>query len=170
MRVSVFVGVSIDGFLARADGALDFLAPFEGEEHGYHEHMRSIDALVVGRATYDTVLGFDAWPYDGKRVVVLTHRSIVPRHGETTHEGPLAPLVARLARDGVRAVYLDGGVAIRQGLEEDLVDDMTVSTVPVLIGAGRPLFGGRAQTTTWTLAFARAYPSGLVQARYERRR
>jgi dihydrofolate reductase len=124
---------------------------------------------VVGRSTYDTVLGFDTWPWDGKRVVVLTHRPLDARHGETTHEGALAPLIARLGAEGVRGVYLDGGVAIRQGLDEDLIDDMTISTVPVMIGAGRRLFGGPPQTKTWTLVSVQRYPSGLVQARYERR-
>ena len=170
MRVSVFVGVSIDGFIAREDGSLDYLAPFEGEDHGYAEFMQTIDALVVGRGTYDTALGFDAWPYGGKRVVVLTHRPLEPRHGETTYAGTLAPLVAGLAADGVRRVYLDGGVAIRQALDEDVIDDMTISTVPVVIGAGRRLFGGRPQTRTWALAATRSWPSGLVQARYERTR
>jgi dihydrofolate reductase len=168
MKISVFVGVSIDGFIAHVDGSLDFLMPFEGDDNGYGEHMRSIDALVVGRATYETVLGFPDWPWAGKRVVVLTHRPIDARHGETTHEGALAPLAARLAAEGVRRVYLDGGVAIRQGLDEDLVDDMTISTVPRTIGAGRPLFGGTARTLAWKLASVRSLPSGLVQARYER--
>ncbi|HKA89818.1 MAG TPA: dihydrofolate reductase family protein [Haliangiales bacterium] len=170
MRISVFVGVSIDGFIARQDGGLDFLTPFEGEDHGYEEYMRSVDALVVGRATHETVLGFESWPWTGKRVVVLTHRPLDARHGETTHAGALAPLAARLAAEGCRRVYLDGGVAIRQGLDEDLVDDMTISTVPITIGAGRPLFGGAPRTTAWTLTSVRGYPSGLVQARYERAR
>jgi dihydrofolate reductase len=170
MRVSVFVGVSIDGFIAEEDGGLGFLKPFEGEAHGYEEFFESIDALVVGRATYETVLGFGAWPWEGRRVVVLTHRPIEARHGESTHEGPLGPLFARLAAEGVGHVYLDGGVAIRQGLEEDLVDDMTISIVPVTIGAGRLLFGGRAKTTAWSLLGVRQFPSGLVQVRYQRRR
>ena len=168
MRVSVFVGVSIDGFLARADGSFDFLKPFEGEEHGYEEFMRSVDALVIGRATYDTVLAFDHWPYRGKRVIVLTHRPIDARQGETAYAGALAPLLEKLAADGVRRVYLDGGIAVRQGLDEDIVDDMTISTVPVTIGAGRPLFGGAPCTNAWRLTSLREYPSGLAQARYER--
>ncbi len=168
MRVSVFVGASIDGFIAEEDGGLDFLKPFEGEEHGFDEFFRTIDALVIGRATYETVLGFDAWPYKGKRVVVLTHRPIEATHGETTHSGPLAPLMAGLTADGICRVYLDGGVAIRQGLEEDLIDDMTISFVPVTLGAGRPLFGGKAQKMHWTLTSVRNNPSGLVQLSYER--
>jgi len=171
MRISVFVGLSLDGYLAREDGGLDYLTPFGAEDHGYDDFMRSVDALVVGRATYDTVLGFDDWPYAGKRVVVLTHRPIAPRHGETTYAGALAPLAARLAAEGVQHVYLDGGVAIRQGLDEDLIDDMTISTVPVTIGAGRRLFGAApSQTKTWSLVSVRDYPDGLVQMRHDRRR
>lgn len=171
MRVSVFVGVSIDGFLARPDGSFDFLDPFGGEEHGFDEFFRSVDALVIGRETYETVLGFGgAWPYKGKRVVVLTHRPLEPRHGETTYAGELAPLFARLAAGGAGRVYLDGGIAIRQGLDEDLIDDMTISTVPRTIGAGRPLFGGNPCTTAWELISTNSYPNGLVQVRYERSR
>jgi dihydrofolate reductase len=169
MRVSVFVGVSIDGFIAEEDGGLEFLKPFEGEEHGYEEFFKSIDALVVGRLTYETVLGF-VWPWEGRRVVVLTHRPIQARHGETKYQGALAPLFKRLEADGIGHVYLDGGMAIRQGLEEDLVDDMTISIVPVTIGAGRPLFGGRLHTTAWSMTDMRQFPSGLVQVRYQRRR
>ena len=168
MQVSVFVGASIDGFIAEEDGGLEFLKPFEGEEHGFDEFYRTIDALVMGRLTYETVLGFGVWPYKGKRVIVLTHRPIDARHGETTHAGALAPLFAKLAAEGVRHIYLDGGMAIRQGLEEDLVDDMTISFVPVTLGAGRPLFGGRAHKTAWTQAAVRTYPKGLVQVGYER--
>lgn len=170
MRISVFVGVTIDGFLAREDGSYDFLRPYEGDEHGYTEFIKTVDALVVGRETYETVLGFEAWPWKGKRVIVLTHRPIDARHGETTHSGALAPLAERLAGEGVRRVYLDGGMAIRQGLDEDIVDDMTISTVPVTIGKGRPLFGGAPCTTPWRLVSVREHAKGLVQARYERAR
>lgn len=171
MRVRVFVGVSIDGFIARPDGGLDFLTGFEtGEDAGYEAFMAGIDALVVGRATYDQVCGFPTWPYAGKRLIVLTHRPLDPRHGETAHAGPLAPLCAALAAEGVRAIYLDGGVAVRQGLDEDLVDDLTITTVPRTIGAGRPLFGGAPTLRAWTLAGVRSFASGMVQVRYERAR
>jgi dihydrofolate reductase len=170
MRISVFVGISIDGFLAREDGSFDFLAPFEGHDHGYVDFMRTVDTLVVGRATYDTVLAFPTWPWEDKRVIVLTHRPIQPRHGEVVHAGSLAPLALRLAAEGVNRVYLDGGIAVRQALDEDLVDDMTISTVPRTIGAGRPLFGGKPTTTRWTLASTSTYENGIVQSRYSRAR
>jgi len=170
MKISVFVGVSIDGFIAREDGSFDFLTPFEGHDHGYVDFMRTVDALVVGRATHDTALAFDSWPWEGKRVVVLTHRPLEARHGEAIHAGALAPLAARLAAEGVRRVYLDGGVAVRQALDEDLVDDMTISTVPRTIGNGRRIFGGLPSTTAWTLVSACTYANGIAQSRYARAR
>jgi dihydrofolate reductase len=171
MQVSVFVGVSIDGYIARADGGLDFLAPFEGEEHGYQEYIQTIDVLVVGRATWEIVQGFAAWPWADKRVIVLTHRALEAARGEETHSGTLAPLAARLAAEGARRVYLDGGVAIRCGLDEDLVDDMTITTVPRTIGAGIPLFAGAQPcTTAWRPAAVHGFPSGMVQVRWERAR
>lgn len=172
MQISVFVGVSIDGFLARDDGTFDFLTPFEGEEHGYSAFFASVDTLVIGRATYDTVIDFPEWPYRGKRVVVVTHRPLVtPRNGETSYRGGLATLCAQLAADGARRVYLDGGATIRQALDADLVDDMTISTVPRTIGRGRPLFGSGAPTTAkWQLTAVQSFASGIVQARWQRER
>ncbi|MBK7861444.1 MAG: dihydrofolate reductase, partial [Archangiaceae bacterium] len=105
MRISVFVGLTIDGFIARDDGSLDYLAPFEGVEAGYVELMKSVDALVVGRTTWETVQSFPQWPYEGKRVVVLTHRALEARHGEAVHAGALAGLMKRLEGEGVRHVY-----------------------------------------------------------------
>jgi dihydrofolate reductase len=167
MLISVYAGVSLDGFIAQLDGSLDFHSPFEGEEHGYTEFFASIDTLIVGRATYDTVLAFPAWPYEGKRVVVLTHRPIDAKHGETTHAGSLRPLVQRLEREGVKHIYLDGGVAVRLGLDEGLVDELTVTTVPRTLGAGRPLLGGERRLVAWKLVSSRSYPTGMVQSKYE---
>jgi dihydrofolate reductase len=170
MRVSVFVGVSIDGFLAQPDRSLDFLKPFERHDLGFQFFLASADTLVVGRATYDAVCGLPIWPWQNKRVIVLTHRPLDAKHGETTYAGALAPLLQRLEHEGARQVYLDGGVAIRQGLDQDLVDDLTLSTVPVTIGAGIPLFGSAPRRLAWNLTSSRAFPSGVVQARYERAR
>ena len=169
IRVCVFVGVTIDGFIAREDGSLDYLAQFEGGDNGYAEFMAAIDTLVVGRATWDTVASFPEWPYAGKRVVVLTHRALDARHGETTHAGAIAPLLAKIERDGARRVYLDGGVAIRQALAEDVVDEITLTTVPLTLGRGRPLFlSGEGRDARWRLAATKSFPNGLAQARWER--
>lgn len=170
-RVSVYLALSLDGHIAREDGGLDWLEPMQatGEDYGYAEFYASVDALVLGRRTYDAVLGFPEWPFDGKRVVVLTHRPVEPRHGERVHAGALEPLLRDLARDGVRRVYLDGGVAVRGALAAGLVDDLTLSWVPVVLGRGRPLFDATVPASAWELVGSRAYASGLVQCTYRRR-
>jgi len=169
-QVSVYVGQSLDGFIARPDHSLDWLETFDttGEDHGYQPFYESCDAIVVERATLEVVLQFTEWPWKGKRVIVCTHRPIGRRHGEETHEGPLAPLLERLGAEGVRRVYLDGGATIRGGLAEGLVDDMTITTLPILLGAGIPLFGGPVVPERWTLVSHRAFPSGLVQGTWVR--
>ena len=163
--VSVFIAQSLDGHIAREDGAIDWLdcVSMPGEDYGYQAFHAQVDTLVIGRKTYDTVLAFPEWPFDGKRVVVLTHRGIAPHHGERAHAGALAPLLATLHAEGTRHVYLDGGMAIRQGLAENVVDEMILSTVPVLLGRGRPLFDGSVPASTWDLVDSRAYASGLVR-------
>ncbi|MFZ2871805.1 dihydrofolate reductase family protein [Zavarzinia sp.] len=169
-RISVFIATSLDGFIATEAGGIDWLSTVEdehGEDYGYGAFIADIDAVVMGRKTFDMVAGFDPWPFGDKRVIVLSHRDLGPApEGVERHEGDLALLVARLGEDGVRRVYLDGGETIRQGLAEDLVDDMTLSRVPVMLGKGRPLFGPDVPYGRWQLLGSRHYPTGLVQATY----
>ncbi len=169
LAVSVYLAISLDGHIARADGSLDWLAPYQGPGHdyGYDAFMHDVDAVVMGRTTYDTVLGFGAWPFGDRDVVVLTHRPIASRYGERTASGALAPLFADLAAIGRRRVYLDGGQAVRQGLREGLVTDITLTVAPAILGAGRPLFDATLPASAWRPVSTKAYPSGLVQLRYE---
>src|SRR5262245_35886079 len=167
MRCSVFIATSLDGFIARANGRIDWLSLVNrpGEDYGYQKFHDSVDVMIVGRNTYETVLGFGAWPYAGKRCVVLTHRPLAARHGEEAYEGPLGALVDRLGVEGVRRVYVDGGEVIRQFLAAGLVDDLTLSVVPVLLGDGVPLFRGGSER--WLrLVGSRGFASGLVQLEY----
>jgi len=171
--VSVFVGLSLDGFIAGRDGDLSWLSVVETdppEDTGYAALMASVDALVIGRNTYDVIRSFDVWPYAGKHVVVLTRRPLVSMQGEQTHAGDLVTLLAQLAGRGLRHVYLDGGNAIRQGLAAGVVDHLTLSWVPMTLGQGTPLFGPGILAARWRLGASRAFPSGLVQARYAARR
>ena len=171
-RVSfvVFLATSLDGFIARADDGLDWLAPFEQEEHGYRDFLATIDALVIGRRTHEVVLGFPAWPYAGKRVIVCTHRPASPAHGEELWSGSPRELAERLDREGVRRVYLDGGALISSFLREGLVDELTLNLIPIVLGAGVPLFSGGLPEVPLRLLEARPFPSGLVQLRYVRAR
>ncbi len=145
MIASVFVGTSVDGFIARRNGALDFLPEGGGEPHGYTEFMASVDALVIGRNTFDTVAAFPEWPYGAKRVVVLSSRTVdFSRINGAVLEhmnGAPADIVARLAASGARHLYIDGGITIQRFLRAGLIQRLIVTRVPVLIGEGIPLFG-----------------------------
>lgn len=166
--VCVYIAASLDGFIARTDGGLDWLGRVEspGEDYGYGRFIDSIDAMVMGRNTYDAVLGFEAWPYEGKRCVVMTHRPCDPTHGEACFSGEPAELLHQLARAGVRRVYVDGGRVVSAFLDAGLVDELTVSVIPVLLGDGVRLFAQSARSWGLTLEESRAFTSGLVQLRY----
>ncbi len=180
-RCSVFIAISLDGCIARDDGSLDWLSVVEreGEDYGYRAFVDGVDALVMGRKTYDTALGFDEWPFAGKRCIVLTHaRPTSPRADEEFASGAPAALLEQLGRQGVSRVYVDGGAVIRQFLAAGLVDDLTLSVIPVILGDGIRLFGagirlfdadprGRAPAAALRLTSARTFESGLVQLRYD---
>jgi dihydrofolate reductase len=165
---AVFIAASLDGFIARPDGGLDWLRAVEreGEDYGFAPFFASVDALLVGRGTWEVVLGFDPWPYGTKRVVVLTSRPATGAHGEGFHSGDPAPLLARLHAEGVRRVYVDGGATVSRFLAAGLVDELTVSVIPVLLGDGIRLFQGGYPERSLALESSRAFPSGLVQLRY----
>lgn len=169
MKTSVFVGISVDGFMARRDGALDFL-PEDPEPHGYDEFIQSVDTLVIGRNTFETVLGFDSWPYAGKRVVVLSSRplDLSLAKGPAEHlAGEPPEILAKLAASGAQHLYLDGGITIQRFLQAGLVQRLVVTRVPVLIGDGIPLFGSLSRDVRLRHVATRSYPSGLVQSEYE---
>ncbi len=170
MMISVFVGVSVDGFIARRDGALDFLPTGGGEPHGYEEFIATIDALVIGRNTFETVLGFPEWPYGDKRVVVLSSRPLdfaAVRGGNVEQmAGPPQEIAAKLAASGVQHVYVDGGITIQRFLRAGLVDRLTITRVPVLIGDGISLFGSLPRDVQLQHVATNIYPSGLVKSEY----
>ena len=171
MTVSVFVGTSVDGFIARPNGDLDFLPPGGGEPHGYKEFMASVDALVIGRKTFETVLAFPAWPYGDKRVVVLSSRPVDlsgVRGGVVEQmAGPPAEIVRKLAASGARHLYVDGGVTIQGFLRAGLVQRLVITRVPVLIGDGIPLFGTLPRDVRLHHVATQQYPSGLVKSEYQ---
>lgn len=170
MKASVFVGASVDGFIARSNGALDFLPPGGGEPHGYDEFIATVDAIVIGRKTFETVLAMDPWPYGEKRVVVLSSRPLdLPGvAGVVEHmSGPPAQIVSQLAASGAHHLYIDGGITIQGFLRAGLIQRLVITRVPVLIGDGIPLFGSLARDIRLHHVATRHYPSGLVQSEYE---
>lgn len=173
MKTSVFVGVSVDGFLARADGALDFLDAAGSESHGYEEFIATVDTVVIGRRTYEVVMGFDSWPYGERRVVILSSQPLdlaaaSARGGRVEQaSGPPARIVSALSASGARHVYVDGGVTIQGFLRAGQIQRLVINRVPVLIGSGIPLFGALAQDVSLRHVATRAFGGGLVQSEYE---
>jgi dihydrofolate reductase len=171
MTVSVFIGTSVDGFIARPNGALDFLPEGGGEPHGYEEFMASVDALVIGRNTFETVLAFPEWPYGKKRVVVLSSRplDLSAASGAVVEPmaGPPPEIVSKLAETGAHNLYVDGGITIQRFLRAGLVERLIITRVPVLIGKGIPLFGALPRDLHLRHIATQHYPSGLVKTEYE---
>ncbi|HKY40266.1 MAG TPA: dihydrofolate reductase family protein [Polyangiaceae bacterium] len=170
-RCSVFIATSLDGYIARKDGSFDFLSIVEqpNEDYGFAEFFATVDVLVIGRHTYETALGFPEWPYAGKRCIVLTHRETPSVHGEQFFAGAATGLVEQLGLGGAQRLYVDGGAVIRDFLAAGLIDDMTISIVPVLLGEGIALFGPEVPEQRLVLESSRSYPSGLVQLHYLRK-
>jgi dihydrofolate reductase len=169
MMVSVFVGTSVDGFIARPNGDLDFLPPGGGEPHGYDEFIATVDAIVIGRKTFETVLGMEEWPYADKRMVVLSshHIDLSAARGVVEQmAGPPSDILSQLATSGIRHVYVDGGITIQGFLRAGLIQRLVITRVPVLIGDGTPLFGSLPHDIRLHHVATRHYPSGLVQSEY----
>lgn len=170
MTVSVFVGTSLDGFIARANGSFDFLPADGGESHGYEEFFASVDAVVMGRNTFEVVLPFPEWPYGKKRVVVLSSRPIdlsSIRNGVVEQmSGEPAEIIAKLAATGSHHLYIDGGITVQRFLRAALVDRITVTRVPVLVGSGIPLFGALPHDIQLRHIATQSYASGLVKSEY----
>jgi dihydrofolate reductase len=168
VRASVFVGTSLDGFIARPNGAFDFL-PEDPEPHGYDEFFATVDALVMGRKTYETVLAFGSWPYGCKRVFVLSSRPLAPAPEGAVVEhisGTPKEIMAELAARGVQHVYVDGGQTVQTFLRAGLIDRITITRVPVIIGSGISIFGALPRDILLQHIATRHYPSGLVQSEY----
>ncbi|MGL4576567.1 MAG: dihydrofolate reductase family protein [Burkholderiaceae bacterium] len=171
----VFIATSLDGYIARLDGSIDWLDHANtvvppGEDFGYAQFMADVDALVMGRNSFEQVLSFDPWPYADKPVIVLsTQWSVLPAGAPATAtlscESP-AQLLTRLAAQGMRRVYVDGGVTIQRFLAAGLVEEMTITQIPVLLGAGRPLFGLLPADVWLEHVATHAYPFGFVQSTY----
>lgn len=174
MKTTVYIATSLDGFIARPNGDLDWLPGIgdadTGEDYGYQAFMDSVDVLVMGRNTYAIVRAFDPWPYGDKRVVVLSRSltEIDPKSPSTVELRASSPveLVDELQAAGMQHAYIDGGKVIQSFLNAGLIDEMIITRIPVLIGTGIPLFGPLEQDVKLQHVETRSYASGLVQSTY----
>jgi dihydrofolate reductase len=174
VKCSVFIATSLDGYFARLNGDLDWLtttaATNAGEDYGYKEFFDTVDTVIMGRKTYEFILAINEWPYAGKRNIVLSHEARkVPGNLAFNVEimsGPPADLVRRLEAEGVRHVYVNGGRTIQGFLNAGQINEMILTTVPVLIGEGMPLFGKLDRDIKLQHVETILYRNSLLQTRY----
>lgn len=172
MRLSAFCGVSVDGFLARPDDALDFLYAGEQTPHGFPEFLASVDAVVIGRRTFEVVLKLGHLTiYGNKPLTVLSSRpldfSSVASGRIEQASGTPPEIKSQLEARGFEHVYIDGGITIQRFLAARCIDRLVVTRVPVLIGAGIPLFGPLPGDIWLRHIDTRSYTDGLVQSVYD---
>lgn len=184
MKASVYIATSLDGFIAREDGSLDWLPQSDTDidstetdvadvdgDMGFQAFMASIDAMVMGRNTFETVLSFGQWPYGDTRVIVLSRRGVeIPDHLTATVEtssSPLHELVEHLSARGFEHLYVDGGSTIQSFLNGGLITQLIITRIPVLIGSGIPLFGPLDNDIHLNHIETVSMPGGLVQSTYQ---
>lgn len=170
----VYTAVSVDGFIARLDGDIDWLnknASNTGEDYGFNSFMASVDGLVMGRKSYEKVLTFGGWPY--KKLVVVLSRTLtqkdVPEHlAGRVRVSDFTPhqIMQSLYDEGWRNAYIDGGQIVQSFLRSDLIQSMTLTRVPTLLGAGIPFFGMHNHDIDLKHLQTRSFPSGFVQSKY----
>lgn len=175
MRIQVFIATSLDGFIARLDGSLDWLPQAEAEtelteDYGYQAFIESIAGVVIGRNTYEQVKDFSPWPYGSLPVVVLSHRPLELSEGLANTVTLMAEtpgqVVEHLRRQGLTNIYIDGGKVIQQFLAAGLVTDLILSRIPILLGQGIPLFGPLPEDIVLAHVKTQSYATGLVQSHY----
>ncbi len=175
-KASVFIATSLDGFIAREDGGIDWLPTPDtesdnGEDYGYNSFIKTIDAIVMGRNTYELVLTFDEWYYGEIPLFVLTTKGVdIPdRLSKTVSQisGNPHEIVKELAEKGYHNLYVDGGKTIQGFLNAGLIDEMTITTIPVLIGSGIPLFGPLSKDVKLRHIKNQSFNNGLIQHKYE---
>jgi dihydrofolate reductase len=175
-RCSAFVAASLDGFIARNDGDLDWLdeantAVPEDEDCGYREFIATVDAIIMGRKTFEKVLTFGEWPYGDLPVIVLTQRIMAESHTfppsvSVSNESP-EQVLQRLSALGHQHIYVDGGTTIGSFLALEAIDSVTVTFVPVLLGNGIPLFGPLPNDIRLKLDRSKTFDFGFVQLTYQ---
>ena len=179
MKASIYVGISLDGYIAREDGGLDWLEGSDEEaasdsgkeDYGYDSFMGSIDVLIFGRITFEQVLSFGKWPYGTKRVIVLSSTLTklpddLPDSVELRNSSP-AELMSELEQSGAKNLYVDGGKTIQGFLNADLIDEIIITKIPILIGNGIPLFGPLTDDIKLRHIETHSFENGFVQSKYE---
>ncbi len=172
----VYIATSLDGFIATSDGGLDWLYEFpnpEQSDYGYADFISKIDAIVMGRNTFEKVLTFGEWPYDQPVFLLSNSLTTLPEHildRATIVNGDIKKLVNQLNQQGYKNLYIDGGSVIQSFLKEDLIDEMIITLVPILLGNGFSLFGKLDRHLKFKHQKTQIYNDTLVKHYYTRDR
>lgn len=176
MKASVFVATSFDGFIARSDGSIDWLNESnrlvpEGEDCGFGDFMETVDALIMGRKTFEQVLTFGDWVYGETPVIVMSHNAVeIPEHLKATvsysSERP-SDFLNRLESLGMNHVYIDGGMTIQSFLREGIIDEVCITRIPIVIGEGVPLFKQTERDIHLIHQATNVFDFGFVQTTYK---
>ena len=169
-RLSVFIACSLDGYIATTEGSLDWLerAARPDEDYGYETFLASVDALAMGRGTYDHIAHLDPLPFGERRLFVFTHHPPSRRPGVTFWQHSPSEAASAWRELDLQRVYVDGGRLVSSFLADGLIDDLTITVVPVLLGSGRPLFHAGRPPVALSLTAVDHWASGLVNLSYER--
>jgi dihydrofolate reductase len=175
MKTSVYVGTSLDGCISRKDGDIEWLTPFNNSEvyDSYNEFIKNIDAIVIGRGTFEKVLSFSAWPY--VQPVIVLSNSIKQLAESLKAKATLLSmkpkdLLKHLSEQNFSNIYIDGGRVIQDFLNADCIDELIITKVPVVLGSGISLFGNLEKELTFTHLNTSIYSNGLVKSHYQRKR
>ena len=177
IKNSVFIATSLDGYIADKNGKIDWLNSIpnpDNNDMGYVEFNKGIDALVMGRTTFETVLGFDVdWPYS-KPVFVLSNKlkEIPESHKGKAFlvKGTLTEILEKIHAKGFKRLYIDGGTTIRNFLKEDLIDEMVITKIPILLGGGSSLFTELPNELKFELIGTKTYLNQITQNHYKRKK
>ncbi len=176
-RNTVFIARSLDGYIADKNGGLDWLSSVPNPEHldlGYEKIINAMDAIVMGRTTFDMVCSFDIeWPYKIPVFVLSSSLKSLPEGFEDKAEilkGPLSAILELIHKKGYTRLYIDGGVTVQNFLKEDLIDELIITTIPILLGGGTSLFGELPKEMEFEHVESVLYLDALVQDSYRRKR
>lgn len=169
-EVVYYVAASLDGYIATSDGGLEWLSPFEaaGEDYGYNDFYAGVDAIFIGRRTYELVREMPSWPYAGKPCWVFGRGTVEPLGPDVTLTGKEpGAVLAELEAQGVRRAWLVGGGRLASAFRAaGLITEYIVSVVPVILGSGIPLFDAEGPVEGLRLVESKVFPVGMVQLRY----
>jgi len=175
MKISAYIAVSLDGFIARKNGNIDWLTEIDNldsfEDYGYDEFYQTIDCLIMGSNSFTSIIKYEPWPYADKKVFVLSHaiNEVAPQDVDKyeIYSGSISALITKLQKQGYDHISIDGGQTIQSFINEGLINELTITTIPILLGEGIPLFGKVANDIKLKLVESKAYENGYVKNSYQ---